>query len=139
MICFLRLKALLQSLGSILCPAIDLAAENILLRQQIVSLEQQYPRPGRSLFEPVARVSMHRIWKKIINAFCFISPRVLVKLHQKGFRLYWAFICRRGRRKENRRIAKEIRELIGKMAHDNVTWGALLFAITSYLNPHCFY
>jgi putative transposase len=52
-----------------------------------------------------------------------VKPDTVVRWHRAGFKLYWNWISRRGRRTGRPTIDAEIRNLIRKMASEN-GWGA---------------
>ena len=53
-----------------------------------------------------------------------VTPEIVVRWHRAGFRLYWAWLSRLRNPTGRKRISKELRELIFKMAAENPTWGA---------------
>jgi putative transposase len=62
-------------------------------------------------------------WKNWRRALVIVKPQTVVSWHRKGFRLFWTRISRRkgiGRPE----AAREIRDLIRKMAAANPLWGA---------------
>jgi putative transposase len=67
----------------------DLIAENAFLRQQLIVLKRQTPRPSltpkdRGLLGLLA--SKVRGWK---DALVVVKPDTLKKWHREGFRTYW--------------------------------------------------
>jgi len=121
---FLRLKAFLQSLYSIINPYIDLALENIVLRQQVTAFKKENPRPKLTNFDRVLWVFIRRSWKRWKNALIFVKPETVIRWHRKGFRLYWRLISNKGKGKDKLWTNKEIRNLVHRMVSDNPTWGA---------------
>ncbi len=100
----------------------DLVAENAFLRQQLIVLKRQTPRPpltptDRGLL--VLMASWVRGWK---NALFVVKPVTLKKWHREGFRLYWRRKSKGKPRKP--RILPEAIALIQKMAIENRLWGA---------------
>jgi putative transposase len=100
----------------------DLIAENAFLRQQLIVLKRQTPRPmltpqDRGLL--VLLASRVRGWK---DALLVVKPDTLKKWHREGFRLYWR---RKSKAKTRQpRISPEAIALIQQMAVENRTWGA---------------
>ena len=123
-IIILRLKAFIQSTFSALQPRSDLAVENIALRQQVAVLKKENPRPRLTLFDRLFWVWLYRHWSHWKDALVIVKPETVIGWHRRGFRIYWAFISRRGKKPGRPRIGKEIRDLIRRMARENVTWGA---------------
>ena len=52
-----------------------------------------------------------------------VKPETVIGWHRKGFRLYWKWKSRHGRR-GRRRVAAETRQLIRRMSRENPHWGA---------------
>ncbi len=124
MIFLLRIKAFFQSLRSIFDSGIDLALENVALRQQLVTFKKGNPRPKLNRFDRIFWVWMRRLWGKWLNALIIVKPETVVRWHRKGFKLYWKFISYRGKKKGKQKIDKEIRILIKIIANENPTWRA---------------
>jgi putative transposase len=100
----------------------DLIAENAFLRQQLIVLKRQTPRPSltpkdRGLL--VFLASKVRGWK---DALLVVKPDTLKKWHREGFRIYWRRKSK-GKTREPR-ISPEAIALIQQMALENRTWGA---------------
>ena len=101
----------------------DLIAENAFLRQQLIVLKRQTPRPSltpqdRGLL--VFLASKVRGWK---DALLVVKPDTLTKWHREGFRIYWRRKSKSKARKP--RIAPETIALIQQMALENRTWAAV--------------
>lgn len=120
----LRLKAFVQFALSALRPRYDLVLENIALRQQVAVLKKEIPRPALTFFDRLFWVWLHRWWAHWKEALIIAKPETLIGWHRKGFRIRWAFISRRGKKRGRPGIDKEIRDLIRRMARENETWGA---------------
>jgi len=52
-----------------------------------------------------------------------VQPETVIGWRRKGFRLFWRWTSRQGRRGRPR-VSVEIRELIRRMSRDNPLWGA---------------
>jgi hypothetical protein len=52
-----------------------------------------------------------------------VKPDTVVRWHRAGFRLYWNWFSRR--RRGRPRVTAEVRALVGRVATENATWGAL--------------
>ena len=100
----------------------DLIAENAFLRQQLIVLKRQTPRPqltpkDRGLLLLLA--SRVRGWKETL---LIVKPDSLMRWHRQGFRLYWR---RKSKSKARQpRISAEAIALIHDMAINNRLWGA---------------
>jgi putative transposase len=67
----------------------ELAAENALLRQQLIILRRQIKRPTYTKTDRVLLVLLARavrIWRQ---ALLIVQPETLLKRHRQGFRLFW--------------------------------------------------
>jgi hypothetical protein len=62
-----------------------------------------------------------------------VRPKTFVGWHRKGFRLWWRWKSRAGRRP----IAAELQQLIRKLARENVTWGEERIANELLLSSDC--
>jgi putative transposase len=100
----------------------DLIAENAFLRQQLIVLKRQTPRPrltpkDRGLL--VLLASWVHGWR---DALLVVKPETLKQWHREGYRIYWR---RRSKDKARKpRISPEAIALIHQMALENRTWGA---------------
>ncbi len=124
MIYYSRLKAFVRSMYSILAPRIDLGVENIALRQQLVALKKEKPRPKLTRFDRIFWVWLRRIWRHWAGSLMIVKPETVIKWHRKGFKIYWKYISTHGKNRGKPKTSKEIRTLIRTMAKDNPTWRA---------------
>ena len=100
----------------------QLIMENAFLRQQVIVLKRQVPRPqltskDRSLL--IVLASRVRDWK---NALLIVKPDTMLRWHRQGFKLIWRQKSKGPTRKT--RIPEETIALIKQMAIDNRRWGA---------------
>jgi hypothetical protein len=100
-----------------------LAAENLVLRQQINVLRRTAPR--RLSFNCLDRfifVVLYRLFPEFRDALAIVKPDTVIRWHRSGFRAYWRWKSRsRGGRPK---VALEIRRLIREMSLANPLWGA---------------
>src|SRR5450631_1227147 len=97
----------------------SIQAENLLLRRQLALYIERGIRPGR--IDPGTRVSLAVLarlsdWR---SALVVVKPETMRRWHRAGWRLLYQAKSRRGRPT----IAKELRELIRRMARENLLWG----------------
>jgi putative transposase len=100
----------------------DLLLENLALRQQLATL---VPR-RRPLIRPADRafwVALRRLWSGWADALVIVKPETVIRWHLAGFRLYWRWLSSRGKRGGRPAVAREVRDLIRRMATENL-WGA---------------
>ncbi len=102
----------------------ELAIENIALRQQLAALKKEKPRPKLSRYDRVFWVILKRLWRKWKGTLFIVKPETVVHWHRKGYRIYWTFLAKKGKRKGRKIINSEIRKMIRHMAMENPTWRA---------------
>ena len=66
---------------------------------------------------------LRRLWSRWTDALVIVKPDTVVRWHRAGFKLYWNWISRWGRRTGRLPVDVQIRDLIHKMATEN-GWGA---------------
>ncbi len=64
-------------------------------------------------------VCVSRSWSKWKESLVIVKPDTVVRWHREGFRLYWRWKSRRGKKIGRPPIKAEIRDLIRKMATEN--------------------
>jgi putative transposase len=102
----------------------DLVFENFVLRQQLVVLKRQHPRPGLNLLDKLFWVAGHRFWSSWKQALIVVTPETVVRWHRAGFRMYWKLISKVRGPIGRRPTPIAVRELIFRMVAENPTWGA---------------
>ena len=102
----------------------SLLLENLVLRQQLVALKRRRPRPRLFVFDKIFGVLARRFWSGWKQALIVVSPETVVRWRRLGFTLYWRVISKARRVVGRKRISKEVRDLIFRMAAENPTWGA---------------
>ena len=104
-------------------PRSQLVLENLALRQQLVVLSRQRPRPSLRRRDRFFWVCLSKLYSGWRSALVVVQPETVVRWHQQGFRLWWRWKSR-VKRVGRPRLAKEVRALIQRMARENATWGA---------------
>jgi putative transposase len=116
------LRAVWSFMRTLFVSRCDLAAENVMLRQQLVIAYRSVPRPR---FRPTDRMVLcwlSRLWSGWRPALLIVQPATVVRWHRQGFRLYWRW---KSRKKPGRpEVDREIRDLVRRMSRENPTWGA---------------
>ena len=94
-------------------------AENLFLRRQLALFIERGVRPRR--IDAATRVSLAVLAKMFDwrGALVVVQPATMIRWHRAGWRLFWRMKSRPGRP----RIPIELRELIRRMARENVLWG----------------
>ena len=100
-----------------------LAAENLVLRQQVIVLRRSVKRPRLRNRDRLFWIAVCRLWKGWRSSLHILQLDTVVRWHREGFRRYW---CWRSRSKKPGRskINAEIRQLIKQMSTENPLWGA---------------
>jgi putative transposase len=96
-----------------------LRAENLFLRRQLALYIERGVRPRR--VDAATRISLALLarlfdWR---GALAVVQPATMIRWHRAGWRLLWRMKSRPGRPP----IPMELRELIRRMARENVLWG----------------
>jgi hypothetical protein len=121
MLCLLR--SILATLRSTLSTRVDLALENLALRQQLAVLRQQVKRPRVRFVDRLFWVWLRQLWDRWREALVLVEPETVIRWHREGFRRFWA---RKSRRRGPGRpgIDVKVKDLIEKIATANPLWGA---------------
>ena len=64
-----------------------------------------------------------RIWPEWRSALIILQPATVIAWHRKGFRLFWKWKVRRGRRGRPS-VPQDVRTLIRRLSRENPLWGA---------------
>ena len=99
----------------------ELELELIALRHQLAVLNRQ--RRGRLHLCSVDRmvwVWLYRVWPRCLETMVLVKPATVIQWHRRGFRLYWRWRSRCGRKP----MVGETRKLIRQMCLANPLWGA---------------
>ncbi len=99
-----------------------LAAENAMLRQQLIVLQRSVKRPHLCKRDRIWLSWLSKLWPGWRSALLIVQPETVVRWHRQGFKLYWRW---RSRKKPGRpTVDRKIRDLIRRMSRENPTWGA---------------
>jgi hypothetical protein len=101
----------------------DLVLENLALRQQVATLVAKGGRPRITGVDRWFWMVLRRCWSRWTEVLVFVKPETVVRWHRAGFRRYWTWLSRRGRRGRPR-TRETLRSLIRRMATENAGWGA---------------
>jgi len=103
---------------------LELAAENLALRQQLAVQQRSAKRSRLRQRDRIFWVWLSRFWSSWRSAVLIVKPDTVVRWHRQGFRLYWTWKSRRGCKGGRPKVDKDVRDLIRKMSRENLTWGA---------------
>jgi hypothetical protein len=94
----------------------NLLLENLVLRQQLAVLKRKRPRTRIAALDKLFWVLARRLWSGWKQALIIVSPDTVVRWHRAGLALYWRAISGARRVFGRKRISKEVRDLIFRMA-----------------------
>ncbi|MGB2988081.1 MAG: integrase core domain-containing protein [Phycisphaerae bacterium] len=115
-------RIVLVLIRSIVTDRVELAVENLALRQQLAILEQRSKRPRLRTRDRIFWVWLSRVWSNWRSVLVIVQPKTVVRWHQQGFKLFGRWKSRTG--KVGRpKIDAEIRRLIRRMSRENPSWG----------------
>ncbi len=89
-----------------------------------MAFKRDIPRPIISDLDRIFLVAIKRLKNNWKNIVIIAKPNTVLNWHRKGFKYYWTKISKINKRVGRPWKNKEIRNLIRKMAFDNITWGA---------------
>ena len=116
------LRMILAFLRAFFASRAALAAEHVMLRQQLIVLQRSVPRLKLRRTDRVLLCWLSRLWSGWRSVLLIIQPDTVVRWQRQGFKLYWRW---KSRKKQGRPLVdREIRDLIRRMCHENPTWGA---------------
>ena len=101
----------------------QLLAENLLLRQQLITLRHQVKRPKLSSWDRFVMLIGTRFTARWREATLIVQPDTILRWHREGFRLFWGSKSR-SRNLGRTQLNQELVQLIQQMATDNRLWGA---------------
>jgi putative transposase len=101
---------------------LELALENLALRQQLAVWKVRQPRPQLRATDRIFWIVLSRFWTNWRSSLQLVRPETVVRWHRLGFRRYWAWKSRR--RRGRPMISTELRDLVRRMSHANPLWGA---------------
>ena len=117
-------KFVVAVLGVIFRSREAVAAENLVLPQQLNVLCRQKPKQIRNLTgtDRAILVWLLWLWPQLSRAVVIVQPETIMHWHGVGFRAWWRWKSRNldGRPK----IELELRDLIHRMCRENPLWGA---------------
>ena len=101
---------------------LELMVENLALRQQLAVFKQKRSRPTLRPADRAFWMLLRQLWRDWANALIVVQPDTVVDWQRQAFKLFWRWVSR-AKRVGRPRIAREVQELIRRMAREN-GWGA---------------
>lgn len=108
-------------LRAFLLSRINLAAENLALRQQLVVLRRRKPKPTFRNPDRMFWAILSQFWAGWRSALVIVQPETVLRWHRQGFKLFWRW---KPRGKPGRPgIDPELRRWIRRLSKENPNWG----------------
>ena len=101
----------------------ELIMENLALRQQIATYQTKKVKPKLTNFGRSFWIALKHSWNKWVDYLVIVRPETVIDWQKRRFKKHWTKISTRYKKPGRKRIKKEIRELIYRMAGEN-RWGA---------------
>jgi putative transposase len=118
------LPAFFAVLSSVFRNHVALQVEILALRHQIGVLQRSArKRPKLSAADRFLWAWLSGVWSDWRSVLVIVKPETVIGWHRQGFRLFWTWKIRRGRRGRPA-VPLEVRDLIRRMSRENPTWGA---------------
>ncbi len=102
---------------------LNLAVENLALRQQLAILNQSIKRAKLRPRDRVFWVWLMWLWPNWRCALIIVQADTVICWHRQGFRLYWRWKSQ-ARNSGRPAVEPQIRALIRRISKENPTWGA---------------
>ena len=100
-----------------------LQLEILALRHQIGVLQRSVKRPKLTTADRLLWAWLVTAWQDWKSGVFIMKASTVIGWHRKGFRLFWTWKIRRGRRGRPK-VPAEVRVLIRTMSRENPLWGA---------------
>jgi putative transposase len=119
-----QLFTVLGFLSSLLKTSTELRLENLALRHQLGVLRRSAPKHLKlTAADRIFWVWLRRVWADWKSSLLIVKPATVTAWHRKGFRLFWSWKIRHGKRGRPA-VPQDVRELIRMMSRNNPLWGA---------------
>jgi putative transposase len=109
-------------LRALLFGSTAIALENLALRHQLAVLQRSIPRPRLLRWDRILWVWLSRVWANWRSSLVIVQPATVLAWHRQGFQLYWRWKSR-AHSVGRPRLDAQLRQLIRRMARENLTWG----------------
>jgi putative transposase len=115
------LRNVVAAAARFLAPRATVAAENLLLRQQLAVLRRSAPRPRLRRWDRGLIATLAIRTRRLLEAVIVVRPATVLRWHRAMWRLWWRWrSCRRVGRPP---IDAELRGIIRRMWRENRLWG----------------
>jgi putative transposase len=101
----------------------ELILENLALRQQLGVYQVKKSKPKISNLDRSFWIALKLSWCKWVDYLIIVKPETVIDWQKPRFKKHWIKISTKNKNSGRKRIKKEIRDLIFRMAGEN-RWGA---------------
>jgi putative transposase len=101
----------------------ELILENLALRQQLAIYKTKKTKPKLSNLDRSFWIALKQTFSKWTDYLVIVKPETVIDWQNQKFKKHWAKISTKNKKPGRKRINKEIRDLIYRMAGEN-RWGA---------------
>jgi putative transposase len=123
---YLLLRQVLQMLTQLARDGGAKDVELLVLRHQVAVLRRQVHRPALEPADRVVLAALSRLLPRPRWSAFFVTPATLLRWHWELLARHWTYPhAKRGRPP----VAKEIRELVLRLAAENSSWGIVAFTV----------
>ena len=97
--------------------------ENLTLRQQLTTFQRSKTKPKIKNIDRFFWIALKHSRNKWTSCLIIVKPETIIDWQKRRFKKHWTQISTKNKKPGRRRITKEIRNLIFRMAGEN-RWGA---------------
>jgi putative transposase len=101
----------------------ELILENLALRQQLAIYQSKKTKYKLTNLDRSFWIALKQSWSKWMNTLIIVKPETVIDWQNRRFKRHWTKISTENKKSGRKRIKKEIRDLIFRMAGENL-WGA---------------
>ena len=83
------LRIILVLIRNIVADRVELAAENLALRQQLAVLHRKSKRPRLRKRDRIFWAWLSRFWSNWRSVLVIVEPETVISWHKEGFKLHW--------------------------------------------------
>jgi len=83
------MQIMLALVQALMASRMELALENLALRQQVAALKRERPRPRLTDLDRLFWVALRDRWSDWANALIIVKPETVVRWYQAAFKRHW--------------------------------------------------
>ena len=101
----------------------ELVLENLALRQQLAVYQTKKTKPKINDEDRCFWIALKQSWSKWMDLLVIVKPETIIDWQKRRFKKHWTKISTKDKKPGRKRIKKEIKDLIYRLAGEN-NWGA---------------